>query len=171
MLCFLLQINVMHLKHECQFSLGRRTVATVNASNVGSLKTGLQHTGHMSPTGFLRTHRPNIAYVQYVGDRSTQRPNRGGEMLAQAMHEGLYSWPPGTEGRGPPSEARLLVCTPTNGGGNTHRADSTVPSSPSLTSSFSLLPSYCVGGSANRKVRVSERGEGKKTARENNSIL
>ena len=47
------------------------------------------------------------------------------------------------------------------GGGNTHRADSTVPSSPSLTSSFSLFPSYCVGGSANRKVRVSE-GEGQK---------
>lgn len=79
MLCFLVQINVMHRKHECQFSLGRRTVATVNASNVGTLKTGLQHTGHISPTGFSRTHKPNIAYVQYVGDRSTQKtkPRRG----------------------------------------------------------------------------------------------
>lgn len=37
----------------------------------------------------------------------------------------------------------------------THR-EQTVPSSPPLTSSFSLLPSYCVGGGANRKVRVSE---------------
>lgn len=79
MLCFLLQVNVMHLKHEFQFSLGRRTVATVNASNVWTLKTGLQHTEHISPMGFLRTHKPNRAYVQYVGDRSTQetKPRRG----------------------------------------------------------------------------------------------
>lgn len=52
-----------------------------------------------------------------------------------------------------------------------HTEYSTVPSSASLTSSFSLLPSYCVGGSANRKVTVSEWGRGqkekrKKTARE-----
>lgn len=82
-------------------------------------------------------------------------------MLAQAMHEGLYARPPGTEGRGPSSKAHLLLCTPTDGGANTHRVDSSVPSSPPLTSSFSLLPSYCVGGSANEKVRVSEtEGEG-----------
>lgn len=50
--CFLLQITVMHLKHECQFSLSGRTVATVNASNIVTLKTGSQHTGHISFMGF-----------------------------------------------------------------------------------------------------------------------
>lgn len=71
--------KLMHHKHKCQFSLGRWTVATVNASNVGTLKTGLQHTRHIAPTGLLRTHKPNIAYIQYVGDRSTQKtkPRRG----------------------------------------------------------------------------------------------
>lgn len=58
----------------------------------------------------------------------------------------------------------LFACWQT--GEKTHRVDSTVPSSPSLTSSFSLLPSYCVGGSANRKATISEWDKGQKTARE-----
>lgn len=83
MLCFLLQINVMHLNHECQFSLSSWTVATVNASNVGTLKTGLQHTEHIAPAGFSRTHKPNIAYV---GDGSTQKTKpKGGCWLRQCM--------------------------------------------------------------------------------------
>lgn len=91
MLCFLLQVNVMHLKYECQFSLSSWTVATVNASDVGTLKTGLQHTGHISPTGFSRTHKPNIVYVQYAGESSTQKTKPRGGVLAQAMHGGLFS--------------------------------------------------------------------------------
>lgn len=175
MLCFLLQINVMHLKHECQFSLSRRTVATINASNVGTLKTGLQHNGHIFPMGVSRTHKPNIVNVQYVGDGSTQRPNRGGEecQLRQCMTGCIHNHQGQKAVAHYPKPTSSLALQQTGGRNTTHRADSTVHSSPSLTSSFSLLPSYCVGGSANRKLRVSETRRGQwegqkkqKTARE-----
>lgn len=162
MLCFLLQVNVMHLKHEFQFSLGRRTVATVNASNAWTLKTGLQHTEHISPMGFLRTHKPNRAYVQYVGDRSTQETKlrRGDAGSGNAWGSVIMT----TRERGPGS----LISRPpprlhSNKRGRKHTQSRQYRSpSPSLTSSFSLFPSYCVGGSANRKVRVSERRGGAK---------
>lgn len=147
----------MHHKHKCQFSPSRRTVATVNASYVGTVKTGLQHSEHISPMGFLRTHKPNTAYVHHVGDRLTQKtkPRRGDAGSGNVWGAGFMT----TGDRGPWPTIR---CPPpylhSDKWGRKHTQNSTVPSSPSLTSSFSLLPSYCVGGSANRKVRVSETG-------------
>lgn len=80
------------------------------------------------------------------------------------LRQCMRGWVMTTRDRGPRPiiQAHLLVCSPTNGVGNTHTADSSGPLSPSLTSSFSLLPSYCVGGNANGKVRVSKRGRAKK---------
>lgn len=82
MLCFLLQIDAS-ADMSCQFQ-SQQTVATVNASNVGNMKTGLQHTGHTAPTGLWRTHKPDRVCAVY-GRQIDTRPNRGGEMLAQAM--------------------------------------------------------------------------------------
>ena len=101
MLCFLLQINMMHLKHQCQFSLSRRT--TVNASNVGTVKTGLQHSGHISPMGVFRTHRPNTAYHCTMCRGQVDTKDRAAEGAAGSGNAwgALYSWLPGREGRGP----------------------------------------------------------------------
>lgn len=49
MLCFFLQVNVMHLKCQCQFSLSSWTVATVNASNVWNFEDRIAtHWAHLS---------------------------------------------------------------------------------------------------------------------------
>lgn len=75
MLCFLLQINVMHLKHECQFSRSKGTVATVNASNVGTLKTGLQHTVQNLSYGILentQTKRSACTVCKETGQHRDQ---------------------------------------------------------------------------------------------------
>lgn len=113
-------------------------------------------------TLLLWEHNRTTACIQFLGDRSTQKtkPRRGD---AGPGNAGAVSH----DRQGQGAVARHLKPTSSfarqqTGGGNTHRADSRVPSSPSLTSSFSLLPSYCVGGSANRKVRVNEWREEKK---------
>lgn len=88
-------------------------------------------------------------------------------MPAQAVQGATREGPPGTGGCGLSSETPPpCLHGDKQGIKNTQREYSTVPSSASLTSSFILLPSYCVGGSANRKVTVSEWGRGQKKRKE-----
>lgn len=102
--------------------------------------------------GSSTTHRSKRG-VCAIGDCSIQRPNRGGEMPAQ--------WERGA--RSPSSDAHLLYAPRQQGGNNTHSRQNWALLALSLTSSCCLWPSNCVGGSANRKVRVSEtRGRGHK---------
>lgn len=99
-------------------------------------------------------------------NNQTEEGEEGGRRLRQCRGATPGPGPPGTGGCGLSSETHLLVCMWTNRGSNTQEREySTVPSSSSLTSSFSLLPSYCVGGRANRKVTVSEWGRGQKLIR------
>lgn len=145
----------MHLK-TWQLSLSRWTAATISASDV-TLKKGSQHTGQVSPMDSLRPHKSNVAHKGETQKKETKL-RRGDAGSGNAWGKGgRYWWPPKTEARGLSlSTASSFALQQMGGKENTHKVDSVVPSSPSLTSSFSLLPSYCVGGSANRKVRVSE---------------
>lgn len=111
--------NVMHLKHECQFSLGRRTVATADASDVGNFEDRIAtHWAHLSLRD-SREHTQTKRSVCTVCRRevNTERPNWGGEMLAQGNAWGAVFMT--ARDRGPWPVIRspsLLVCVPTNGG-------------------------------------------------------
>lgn len=102
-LCFRLQKDVMHLFTHTHTHVSTPSHQTdANASDVGTLKTGLQQRGSSVLQGF-QEHTANVQNVGYQ-HRPNRRRGGGGSHI---MHEGRYPWPPGTEGPSLP-EAHLL---------------------------------------------------------------
>lgn len=82
MLCLLLQINVMHLEHVNP----AQQIATVNASDVLTLKTGLQHIEHVSNGILETTLTKHSIYTVNRREIDTKDQTEEGRCLVQTMH-------------------------------------------------------------------------------------
>lgn len=83
------------------------------------------NTRHICPTGFSGTHKPKHSACTVCRRQvdTKDQTEEGRCWLRQCMMGCIH------DRRGQSSEAHLLVCTPTNGGGNTH-TEQTVPYPP-----------------------------------------